>query len=338
MERSVINPNEIFVEGSDYHIPVICGLMPQDYIQDIKNDSTYNEASFAQEYLSIFTGGGAQSWISSERLTRLRKIVNPHLKPKNDGNGFYIISVDVARSGEAKTVACILYISKSQTFWMKKLVNMVVIKNDDMHFQEQAVVIKKLIALYNPKEVIIDGSGLGRGLLDFMVIETIDMKTGISYPPYASFNDEELKKIQPPNAPKILNVIVLNATLASEIHSICYSEISSGHIRFLIEENDAKQRLMATKEGQRMSIDKRIAKLMPYEMTTRLIEEMGNLRIKAGSSSSKNIMLERINREIQKDRFSALEYGIYSAKKMEDIAIKKKHGGKFKLSNFIMKN
>jgi len=73
-------------------------------------------------------------------------------------------------------------------------------------------------------------------------------------------------------------------------------------------------------------------------MTTKLIEEMGNLRIKSTTGSGKNIMLERINKDIQKDRFSAAEYGLYSIRMMEDEEAKKNKRGNNKLSKFIMKN
>ena len=112
----------------------------------------------------------------------------------------------------------------------------------------------------------------------------------------------------------------------------------SGHVRLLIEENEAKSKLMATKTGQKMTLDKRIAKLMPYEMTTRLIEEMGNLRVKATTGAGKNIALERINKDIQKDRFSAVSYGLYTIRLMEDKEAKKAKRGKNKLTAFIMKN
>ena len=340
LERSILDPDNIYVEGCDYHVPVACGLMPQDFINDVKNDSTFNEIAFAQEYLSVFTGGAANSWLPTSKLTRLRKIVNPHYKNRcTNDKDFYVISVDVARSGEAKSIACIWQVlpQPHPKKWIKKLVNLYTFKGDERHFQDQANALKKLIAAFNPKEIIIDGTGLGRGLLDFMVIETFDEKTGQMLPPYGSFNDDELKKVQPADAPKIINVLIANATLNSEIFSISYSEIVSGHVRLLIEENEAKSRLMATKTGQKMTLDKRVAKLMPYEMTTRLIDEIGNLRLKT-SVSSKNIAVERINKDIQKDRFSAMCYGLYTIHLMEEQAMKKNKRGKWNLTKFIMKN
>ena len=341
VERSILDPENIYVEGCDYHVPVACGLMPQDFINDVKNDATFNEITFAQEYLSIFTGGASNSWISTSKLTRLRKLVNPHYKAKPSQNGeFYVISVDVARSGEARSIAAVWQVlpQKAPKKWIKKLVNLYTFRGDERHFQDQANSLKRLIAAFNPKEVIIDGTGLGRGLLDFMVMETFDAKTGEIFPAYGSFNDDELKKVQPNDVPQIINVLIASASLNTEVYSIAYTEFMSGHVRLLIEENEAKSKLMATKIGQKMTLDKRVQRLMPYEMTTRLIEEMGNLRVKASVGSGKNIALERINKDIQKDRFSAVSYGLYTIRLMEDKEAKKAKRGKNKLSAFIMKN
>lgn len=341
LERSILNPDDIYVEGCDYHVPVACGLISKDMVDDVKNDITFNEIDFAQEYLSIFTGGAADGWMPSSRLTKLRKIVNPHYKNmcKSDKD-FYVIGVDVARTGEARSIAAIVQVIPQQApkKWVKKVVNLYTFNGDERHFQDQANSLKKLIKLYKPREVIIDGTGLGKGLLDFMVMDTVDNKTGEEFPAYGSYNYEELKKVQPSDAEQIINVLIANATLNSEIHSIFYTEVMSGHVRFLIEENEAKSRLMATKSGQKMTLDKRVQKLLPYEMTTRLIEEVGNLRIKATTAASKNIMVERINKEIQKDRFSALEYALYAIRCIEDKEVKKAKRGKNKLSAFIMKN
>ena len=53
-----------------------------------------------------------------------------------------------------------------------------------------------------------------------------------------------------------------------------------GRVRFLIKEQEAKSALLATKIGQKMSSLQRIERLMPHELTTRLFEEMANLRVR----------------------------------------------------------
>ena len=46
------------------------------------------------------------------------------------------------------------------------------------YITEQAPRLKKLIQLYKPREIVIDGNGPGIGLLDAMVLPSVDFKTG----------------------------------------------------------------------------------------------------------------------------------------------------------------
>ena len=57
-----------------------------------------------------------------------------------------------------------------------------------------------------------------------------------------------------------------------------------------------------------MTLYDRRVYLMPYEMTTRLMDELNNLRLKP-TGVQNQFKVERISTMIEKDRFSALEYG-----------------------------
>jgi len=63
--------------------------------------------------------------------------------------------------------------------------------------------------------------------------------------------------------------------------------------------------------------------LLPYEMTSRLMDELNNLRLKPTGIENK-YKVERISQSIEKDRFSALEYALYRIKYYEDKEIFKK--------------
>jgi len=39
----------------------------------------------------------------------------------------------------------------------------------DVHFEEQCIYIKKLYYKYKAKKIVIDGNGLGIGLVDYLV-------------------------------------------------------------------------------------------------------------------------------------------------------------------------
>ena len=77
----------------------------------------------------------------------------------------------------------------------------------------------------------------------------------------------------------------------------------------------------------------RLKKLAPYIETTKLFEEICNLRVKQLSG---NTQVEQINRKINKDRFSAFEYGLWRIKNFEDEYIKKKKRKKTSLSKFLL--
>lgn len=50
---SIIFPNNAFVWGGDYRIPIKYGLLSEKYISEIRLSSTYKEDSFAREYMSV---------------------------------------------------------------------------------------------------------------------------------------------------------------------------------------------------------------------------------------------------------------------------------------------
>ena len=91
-------------------------------------------------------------------------------------------------------------------------------------------------------------------------------------------------------------------------------------VRFLISEQDARAALLATKVGQKMTTEDRIKRLMPHELTTKLFEEMANLRLR---KSGLDIVLEQINARFPKDKYSAFAYGLWRIKELEEENYKK---------------
>jgi hypothetical protein len=140
---------------------------------------------------------------------------------------------------------------------------------------------------------------------------------GNVWPAYAFNHDENYYAIQPKSAPKILYGIKANGPLNSKIHGNAYSRLSSGLVKFLVTEQEAKSSLMSTAAGQKMSVIKRVERLMPHEMTTKLFEEMANLRLKRTGSST-DIVLEQINPRYPKDKYSSFAYGLWRIKELEE--------------------
>jgi len=319
LERSIIDPKHNFCIGLDYRIPVMHGLIDGNYVRELKLDPSYNEQTFASEYMGTWLGGSDESWFNFEKLSRYRTIKNPEWKQKirDNPNVFYLISVDVGRLSD-QTVACVFRVNIRDNKYYSTLVYIEVLgrQAETKTFTQQAIDLKELIAKYHPREVVIDCNGLGVGLADEMIRTQLN-SNGEIMPAYGFFNNDDYKKIQPKDAPAILYSIKANATLNPQIHSNAYTRLNSGLVRFLITEQEARSLLLATQVGAHMSLEKRIKRLMPHELTTKLFEEMANLRLKR---TGMDIALEQINARFPKDKYSAFAYGQWRIKEIEEAA------------------
>lgn len=322
-ERAIIDPKSSFCIGLDYRIPAQHGLIDAKYVQGLKLSPSYNETTFAAEYLGSWLGGSDESWFDFERLAKYRKIKNPEWtqKFKEDSKVFYLISVDVGRLHD-QTVACIFRVNIRDDKYYATLVNLFVLgrQAEKKTFVQQAIDLKHLIEIYNPREVVIDCNGLGVGIADEMIRTHLDA-SGKELPAYGFFNNDDYKKIQPRDSIPILYSLKANGPLNSKIHGNAYSRIYGGMVRFLISEQDARASLLATKVGQKMKLEERVKRLMPHELTTKLFEEMSNLRLRRNGL---DIVLEQINARFPKDKYSAFAYGLWRIKELEEENYKKK--------------
>ena len=322
----IIHPESTFVFGCDYRVPILHGLLDKTYINKLKTSSSFSEDSFAREYASIWSGSSEEAWFNFDKMTKYRKIKNPetHSISRANSDQFYLLSVDVGRLND-QTVCCVFRVNvSSDGRYYATLVNLYVLGRtaETKPFRIQAMDVKKIIKKFNPREVVIDTNGLGLGMADEMISSQTD-EFGNYYPAYGFANDEDYLKIQPKDAVRILYGVKANGPLNSKIHGNAYTRINSGLVRFLIKEQEAKNALLATKAGQKMTVMQRVQRLMPHEMTTKLFEEMANLRLKK-TGASLDIVLEQINPRYPKDKYSAFAYGLWRIKEIEEEAQKRR--------------
>ena len=325
-EMSIMQPKNAFVFGCDYRIPVLHGLLPRDYVNTLKLSPSFNETSFATEYLSFWQGASEEAWFNFDKLTKYRKVKNPEMHAifRANSDQFYLLSVDVGRLND-QTVCCVFRVNvTNDNKYHATLVNLYVLgrQSQTKTFNQQAIELKKIIRAFNPREVVVDTNGLGIGFADELIREQID-EFGNIYEPLGFHNDDEFTKIQPKDAPRILYGLKANGPLNSKIHGNAYTRLNSGLVRFLIKDQEAKSALLATKVGQKMSVIQRVERLMPHEMTTKLFEEMANLRLKR-TGASLDITLEQINPRYPKDKYSAFAYGLWRIKEIEEEQSKRR--------------
>ena len=321
--RMVTQPERCMVLGGTWRTPVAVGLQSKTFITDQKNEGTYNEASFEREYESKWSGTVEDAFFNGEFFDRNRKIQKPEYEHsgKSSAQSYYVLAVDVGRKG-CDSVVCVFKVTpQAQGPAIKSLVNIYTMS--DEHFEDQAIKLKKLYYKYKAKTIVLDANGLGIGLVDYMIKSQTD-EVGDFYPDFGVANDEEMyyKKYRTANTEyDALYLIKANAPINSEAHANVRTQIQAGKVKFLIDEKMAREKLLGTKLGQAMKPEERAEYLKPFNLTSILKEEMLNLR---EENEGLNIILKRANKSIQKDKFSAFEYGLYYIKQEEDSKKKKK--------------
>ena len=325
--QEIIDPNEAVVLGGTWRVPVMEKLLKKSFIEELKLDGTYNDASFAREYESEWSGDAENAYFSAERFDKHRQLLQPEYEYSNRSakNAYYIISVDVGRKGCTSEVCIIKVTPQMQGTSLKSLV--MLYSYEDEHFENQAIYLKKLFYKYKARTLVIDANGLGIGLVDYMVKAQIDPESGEVLPDFGVINDDEgfYKKFRTGDTElDAMYLVKANAPINTEAYVYCQAQMNSGKIKFLIDEQQAKVKLMSTKKGQEMDASKRATELMPFTLTTILREQMLNL---VEENEGVNIILKRVSRSVPKDRFSAFIYGLYYIKLEEDRTRKKKKRG-----------
>lgn len=324
----IVQPGKAMIMGGTYRIPILMKLLDKNFIKDLKMDGTFNESSFEREYESKWSGTVEDAFFSSEVFDRNRILNQPEYEASGRSSkaAYYILAADVGRKG-CDTVVCVFKVTpQPQGSAIKSLVNIYTLT--DEHFEDQAIKLKSLYYKYNARRIVIDANGLGVGLVDFMVKPQVNPDTLEVMPDFGVYGGtqedaaQEYKKYRTNSTEQdALYLIKASAPINTEAHTIARSNLSSGKVKFLIDERVAKQKLLNTKVGQNMKPEERANYLKPFTLTSILKEEMMNLR---EENEGVNIILKQANRGIRKDKFSAFEYGLYYIKQEEESKKKRK--------------
>lgn len=318
------DPKHAFILGGDWKIPVVEGLQPANFIQSQEMDNSMDEAGFDREYNSIWAGNIEGAFFNTNKFDQHR-VLNIAETKYNKGiaaKGYYLLGVDVGRFGCTTEVIVIKVTPQPTGVAAKQIVNIYTFEED--HFGMQAIKIKRLFNQYKCNIAVVDGNGVGAGLVDFLVTDQEDYDTGETLWNWGVYNDDDrvYKKYETPETIKnALYIMKANQALNSEMYAYCQTQLLAGKLRFLIDENVAKNKLMAQAQGKKMTALQRADYLRPYVETSILKSQMANL---VQENEGANIILKQASSKIKKDKVSALIYGLYWCKLQEDKNHKRK--------------
>lgn len=324
--RQLTENRKAIVLGGTYKIPIIAGLQNMDFIRQQKLNGTFNPTSFGREYLSKWSIGSENAYFPGEVFDRYRSIQEPSFeREENLGKGVqYIMSIDVGRFRDQSEIAVWKVIPQMGTTSTKYLVNLVSLTG--MPFDEQAVEIKILYNKYKPERVVVDGTGLGAGLIDELIKPQVDVRTNQYLNPWGVMNDEKgyyRSFVTADTVRDVLYVIKATAVFNTEMYANLQTQLTTGKLRFLIDERQAKLKADSSraKKFKEMNDNDKAEWIVPFTQTSLLKDQLLNLEQK---NDGVNIILARTNSNIRKDKVSAMGYGLWYIKtEIDDVAMRR---------------
>jgi len=295
-----------FVIGNDFNLPVMFDQLDEDYVEEVRSDPSINPLQFAREYISVWTGSSENSLVQLKDLEKCRVLTESDREKTKKTQGDFIISVDVARStrkaSATTAIAIFKIIDRGNGKYWKQLVSLETYKGE-MHFDAQALYVKELVEKYDARMVVVDGNTMGYALIDSLVKED-------KYPSYSVVNDDAgtYDKFKQPNSlPLIFNVQTNRTeTKASKVHDNFMTVIANHDLKMLVSENQIKD----TRAYKNMSenSEQQQALLLPFIETSLFVDEVMNL---VYQNNGNGTMVKEVSSKMDKDRYSAVSYGLF---------------------------
>lgn len=328
--KEVIAPGSAMIIGGSYRIPILAGLQDMNWIRDQKMSGELNPTSFQREFMSRWSSGSEKAYFRAEIFDKYRSIQEPEFErlPHLGAGVDYYFGIDVGRMGDESELVVWKNIPVIGSIGTKHEVAIYTFEN--MHFEEQAIEIKALYYKYLPKQVIIDGNGIGAGLVDYLIKSQVDLRTGKFLAPWGVTNDDKNYYSQFRTSDMIHNllwIVKANAQFNTEMYSNFQTLLTTGKLRFLIDEHTAKLRMDASraKRFKEMTEDEKVDWIVQFTQTSLLRDQMANLE---ESHEGVNIILDRSNKAIKKDKVSAAGYALWYIKyQVDDPAMRKQSTG-----------
>lgn len=306
--------NGKIVIGSNWMLPCWYGR-GSSKSQILNKKKNMSIVAFNMNYEQTWSGASEGALVNINKLLSCRVLVKPTKITDSDE---VFMGVDVARSQKTSNNQSSIVVgrvkrnSDGSRIVAIEIVDIINVPNI-YNFNKQAIRVKQVQQQYHAKMVICDGNGLGAGLIDALLTETIDPVTGENLGCWDTINDDNEPEI--PNSPKILYNLKAQSC-QNEIVTTFIDYVESAKLKLLERklETDFTESEWANSENL----------IRPYIETDAFIEEAANLKMKHLANGG--ITIERVARKVDKDRVSALIYMLWYVEKFaKDISIDKEY-------------
>lgn len=301
MLKGMINLSGEMILGSSWFLACWYGR-GSTKSQILKKKKEMSPTAFAQNYESRWVGCSDGALVDINKLMNCRSLTSAQSRYENVDEEFYL-GVDVARSQNTSnnqssvSVAKVIRTKDKSKIVSVDIVNIINIPNI-MNFTAQACKVKKIQRLYNAKAVVVDGNGLGAGLVDELLKESFDPITKESLGCWDTINDDNMPELQ--GSSKIVYNLKAQS-VQSKVVTTFIDMVDSGKLRLLAKRPDND---FTDKENNDF-----YNKVAPFVQTDSLFEEIANLKLRHLPNGG--VTLEKVVKKLDKDRVSATIYVLW---------------------------
>jgi ribonucleoside-diphosphate reductase alpha chain len=298
------------VLGASWELPCHFGRgETRSQILAKKDDPTTSSVTFSQNYESKWVGATDGALVSINKLLDLRSVSLATLTPRK--NREYFIGADIARSQSSnnnKSAFVVIEIERHNNGKIKTAtVCNIHVPANGTNFKDQAMLIKRLDKHYEGKVTTIDANGIGQGVLEELMKQTIDPLQNDPYESWDTINTDEI----PQDNVSPSKIFSLKAQgIQTDILTNFIDFVESGRLKLLVP-----SKMLTFPDKIKNEKDIAAIKAAHYQ-TDQLIDQIANLRLVTKSGGK--LSVEQVARKTDKDIWAALAYILYYLKQYED--------------------
>lgn len=319
-----------FICGLPYQVSIYEGLLSREQLMDEMSEQDYNELIQLMEMECLWFGDEGDNLFKFDEIQRRRKLKTAfmplkfynekNLVPKVGDAAERILSVDVALMASSKKkrndAAAISINDAIQTDNTTYQCNFPYIETfEGLTTDALGLVVMRYFYFYKCTQLVLDCSGVGLGVYDFICKDQYDPETGETFKALCACNNDEMaERCKVKDAEKVVWCVKADATFNSNICVALRNGIQNGNVSFLVQDQDAEEILNKNFKGYaKLSLPDQTLLKLPYVQTTMAEYELIKLDsdVKDGKIKVKEVS------GMRKDRYSSLAYSYWCAKQLE---------------------
>lgn len=308
-----------------YQIAILEHLLSRERVEDEMSEDDFNELTWMMEMECMFYGDTEESFFRFDNITKRRVLENAFPKiedvmsakekvPPLSRGERRLLSVDVAlmasvkHKNDASSIMINCAIPNKNGGFVSNYV--LIASYEGLTTDELGMWIMRYFYLYNCTDLVLDTNGIGTPVFDYICQDHYDPKLSMSYGALTTVSPKDYmaSRCKVRNAKRCVWSIKANSEFNNQIATYLRNSIDVGKINLLIDQLDAKNKLLEKDaKFRKMSSKEQIDVLLPYVQTTLLIDELINL--KTETNGTKVRLKERSGK--RKDRYSSMAYNNY---------------------------